>query len=809
MERVRWRVLWSVGVAVGLLALAAGIVTTPAVASTAPVSQASSLGADVNLGNGTPQVELTDPPSSASNNGSQASQTSTANPSISQLNSLGFMHAGALAEIATAEPTGTSYACAGLVQTGGSLEIGSAGSSCSSTGSGSGGFSFDLSNIPGLGTVLSSVANVEVSFDSVTAFATEGPTGTGSGSASLNGGSVTVTLLGGLLPPVTVPLSVSGAANENLLSDIITALSSNGTLGSVVTVLSDSVAPLINITANYQPTTDSVSGDPFTISALHMALLGTTGATADLAEVTAGPNTAPLASGTLPGAPSGLSATAGNGSATLTWSAPGTSGSSAIVGYDIFEGTSPGQEATTPVNSTPVSSTSYTVTGLTNETTYYFTVAAVNASGQGPASNEVAVKPTSSVPTTSYTAITPTRICDTRTGNPSQLSGADAQCNGKTLAPGASLAVQVGGLAGLPSGATAVVMNVTATDTTAPGYLTVWPDRTTMPTASDLNWTGAGQSVANLATITLPSNGIDQFFNGSQGYTDLIVDIEGYYAPSSAKGAGLYNPLSSPERICDTRQGNPSDLSGEVLSQCEGKAPLPGSSLSVQVAGLGGVPSSGVAAVVLNLTAVQPSATGFLTVYPSGQGLPMASDVNYSPGAIVANRVVVGVGSNGQVRIFSSAGAPNIVVDVSGWYTNGSNPSASGDTFTAASDPVRICDTRPGNPSDLSGAQTQCNGKTLQPSGTLEVQVTGLGGVPSDATAVVANVTITSTTATSYLSLYPSGLSLRPVVSDLNWGPGATRANMAMTTLGSNGAIEAYNAAGTVNVIVDVAGWFS
>jgi hypothetical protein len=101
----------------------------------------------------------------------------------------------------------------------------------------------------------------------------------------------------------------------------------------------------------------------------------------------------PAAAATVPGAPTGLGATAGNTTVALSWSAPLSNGGSAITGYNVFEGTSPGGEALTPVNSSLISGTTYTATGLTNGTKYYFTVKAVNAVGSSAASNEASATP--------------------------------------------------------------------------------------------------------------------------------------------------------------------------------------------------------------------------------------------------------------------------------------------------------------------------------------------------------------------------------------------------------------------------------
>ena len=103
-----------------------------------------------------------------------------------------------------------------------------------------------------------------------------------------------------------------------------------------------------------------------------------------------------------PGAPTLNTATPGNGSVTLGWTAPSSDGGSPITGYNVFEGTSSGGESTSPVNASPLAAdaTGYTATGLTNGTPEFFTVEALNANGPSPASNELSATPsaTSTVP---------------------------------------------------------------------------------------------------------------------------------------------------------------------------------------------------------------------------------------------------------------------------------------------------------------------------------------------------------------------------------------------------------------------------
>jgi len=95
----------------------------------------------------------------------------------------------------------------------------------------------------------------------------------------------------------------------------------------------------------------------------------------------------------VPDPPQGLTATAGAESVTLSWSSPSSIGGSAITGYDVFEGSSPQGEGSTPVASA-ITKTSFTVTGLVARTTYYFLVEAINASGSSFPSNEASATPT-------------------------------------------------------------------------------------------------------------------------------------------------------------------------------------------------------------------------------------------------------------------------------------------------------------------------------------------------------------------------------------------------------------------------------
>jgi hypothetical protein len=214
----------------------------------------------------------------------------------------------------------------------------------------------------------------------------------------------------------------------------------------------------------------------------------------------------------------------------------------------------------------------------------------------------------------------------------------------------------------------------------------------------------------------------------------------------------------------------------------------------------GGLPASGVSAVVLNVTAIGHG-TGYLTAFPEGEAPPTASNLNFSSGQVVPNRVIVPVSSSGQVSLTTNTSV-DVVVDVNGWFTDGSSPLQTGALFVAAS-PSRICDTR------NNANTTPCANHTLfGPAASFNIAVAGQGPVPaSGVSAVVANLTVTGTPAQSYLTAWPTGQP-QPTASDLNWVAGLTVPNMAVVGLGTGGDISVYVNSGDADVIVDVTGWY-
>jgi hypothetical protein len=204
-----------------------------------------------------------------------------------------------------------------------------------------------------------------------------------------------------------------------------------------------------------------------------------------------------------------------------------------------------------------------------------------------------------------------------------------------------------------------VVLNVTVTAPTNPGFVTVSGDGTARPGVSNLNFVKA-QTLPNLVIAPVGTNGKVALYNGSAGTIQLIADVSGYYLSGAPSVAGAFGSLV-PSRLLDTRSG-------------VGAAKIyvaAGATVHLQVAGRGGVPASGVSAVVLNVTVITPTSAGFMTVFGDGTTRPGVSNLNFVKAQTVPNLVIAAVGTNGKVALFNgSAGRIQLIADVSGWFKN-------------------------------------------------------------------------------------------------------------------------------------------
>ncbi len=240
----------------------------------------------------------------------------------------------------------------------------------------------------------------------------------------------------------------------------------------------------------------------------------------------------------------------------------------------------------------------------------------------------------------------------------------------------------------------------------------------------------------------------------------------------------VYRPVS-PTRLLDTRSG---------LGAPAAKVAA-GTSIALQVSGRAGIPSGGVGTAVLNVTVTGPAAAGYLTSYPSGATRPGSRSVTYSTADTISELVPARLGTDGKVRLYTSA-ATHLVAEVVGWYpTTGHLVSVT---------PTRVLDTRTG----LGTAQVR-----IPANGSVELAVAGAGVVPSTgASAVVLALSATTPSAGGWLTAYPTG-SARPATAHVRYDADAAMTGVVVSRLGTGGKVTVQSTAET-DLLVDVIGWF-
>jgi hypothetical protein len=458
-------------------------------------------------------------------------------------------------------------------------------------------------------------------------------------------------------------------------------------------------------------------------------------------------------------------------------------------------------------------------------------VVALTFSGYGSASAADA--------TSSFVAVTPTRMFDTRPGSPIAANTTrDFDMTGTVV----------------PDGATAVVINVTATESTGNGFVQVFPTgRAAIGSSSTLNLDFAGQTIPNAAFAPLGDGG--QITVYATFTTDVIIDVFGYFVPATTAAAGRLVPVS-PTRILDTRNnigytppvappspnptppgsGNPAnpgdtknctdfatyaaakawfdtyfpaygdvaklDQDGDGIP-CETLTGAPfiaaltgGQTVTLQVAGRGGVPTSGVSAVVLNVTVASPTAAGFVQVAPTPVDPGKHSNLNPEPGRSIANLVVVPLGTGGKVDLYTelyAAGSLDLLADVVGYFTDSSAAQSTAGLFVPLT-PVRNLDTR------LPAPQLK-----VASGGIISIDA---DRIPTGASAIAGNLTSTGGGVNGYLQLAPTPVTAGKSSSLNTSYDGQTIANAVVTPVAAGGNAQVYTF-GTTHVLLDVTGWFT
>lgn len=316
--------------------------------------------------------------------------------------------------------------------------------------------------------------------------------------------------------------------------------------------------------------------------------------------------------------------------------------------------------------------------------------------------------------------------------------------------PGTPLRVPVAGVGSVPADAAAVAMNVTAVDAAHDGYLTVHPRGAPVPLASNLNVT-FGRAVANHVVVAPGDEGAVCVSTSVAAH--VVVDLAGWFDAGGAVVPAI-------GRALDTRLAGAPIAAGGVAG-----VPLPGA-------------PAGTRAALVNLTAVDGAAPGYLTLYPCGIEPPLASNVNHGTGDVVPNLAVSALGDGGAVCVFARARA-HAVLDVLAWIV--------GDGVTAQA-PARLVDTRT--------------------SGRPVTDLTVDTGAPAGAVAALVNVTITGASGAGYATVHPCSPGGAPLASDVNVAAGGTAAGLVIGALDASRRLCVHTNV-PAHVVVDLAGWLT
>ena len=338
------------------------------------------------------------------------------------------------------------------------------------------------------------------------------------------------------------------------------------------------------------------------------------------------------------------------------------------------------------------------------------------------------------------------------------------------LAPAVSFDTQTG----------TVPATITATESVAtPGWST--------PTSWSIDF-GDGSPKQ---TSTSPSS-FSHTYTAVGWYTVTVAATDSYGTTTATSrvemiSSNVFHSLP-PNRVLDTRKGIGTN---GIVAPVKAGATLP-----LTIEGVDSIPSSGVAAVEVNITATDEAAGGYITAYADGASRPKTSNVNFSAHQTVPNMAIVPVGADGKIDLYNgSGGTADLIVDVAGYYGKGAGLSLE----LLGGGPQRILDTRDGT--GLGGKPAPIPG-----NGTLALASDWFG---SGIGAVVLNATVTGPKSGGYLTVYPDG-SPRPTVSNLNFSAGQTIANQVVVPVGADGKVDFYySGTGSTNLVVDVTSIFT
>jgi pseudomonalisin len=385
-----------------------------------------------------------------------------------------------------------------------------------------------------------------------------------------------------------------------------------------------------------------------------------------------------------------------------------------------------------------------------------------------------------------FFTLTPCRVADTRVG-----FGFSGAFGPPSLMGDATRSFPIPQSAcSVPATAQAYSLNVTVVPPGPVDYLTVWPTGSATPLVATLN-SLEGATVGNAAIVSAGTDGAISLF--ASNHTDVVIDINGYFAPPSAPQSLAFYPVT-PCRVADTRAGfGFSGLFGppSLVAGATRNFPVQQSSC--------GIPSSAQAYSV-RMTVVAPGPLNYLTTWSEGQPLPTVATLNAPNGGVMGNEAIVPAGTvaGEPISVYVSDNT-DLVIDVNGYFAP---PGPGGLNFYAVA-PCRVADTRAGfgfggafGPPSLVGGASRY---FPMPSSTC--------GIPDSAQAYSLNMTAVPTNSEGFLTAYPFGSTL-PNAATVNFENGRVVGSAAIVPAGAGGAINVF-ASSPTDLVIDISGYFA
>lgn len=379
--------------------------------------------------------------------------------------------------------------------------------------------------------------------------------------------------------------------------------------------------------------------------------------------------------------------------------------------------------------------------------------------------------------TGSLTAISPKRIVDTRDGT------------GVTpgiLTPKSSVKFNVLGNNGVPSaGVSAVNINITIVGPTSNGFTTVYSSDSKRPNAPSMHF-NKGITANNFGLVPVAKDGTITLYTSAKIH--VVIDVYGWLGADDQTTASKMAAVTA-SKIFDTR----TKIGGHKSEFRKNET------VDVRVAGVGEVPINA-KAVIVNISAIKPDRSGYVTVYPTGKPRPNIASLSVTNKQNTTNYSIVPIGANGKISVANLSGNMHLLMSIQGYVHA---DKAGTESIVGVTSGVRILDSR----TKLGGR----NSKPLSNNEELKLVIAGAGGAPSNVESVTLHITTVSSKS-GYLIAKPYGSKSNTngtadESSAINFMADSITSNTITLPVGPDGSVSLTSKSKDLHIIADINAW--